>query len=74
MNLAATLTILVANAILFLKQQRSSRMRKAKRKHKTATIMLPVAPAAVPDTALLGVIRRYTPNPTRAPIAIKMRM
>lgn len=72
--MAATFTILVAREILFLKQQRRRRMRNAKRKHTTATMILPVAPAAVPATALVGVISRYTPKPISAPIAIKIRM
>ena len=56
--MAATLMMLVAKDIRLRKQQIKSKMRKAKRKQRTAAIIVPVLPADVADTGLAGVMMR----------------
>lgn len=73
-KLAATLTILVAREILLLKQIMMSKMMNAKTKQITAAMIEPVVPEGLPVTGLVGETSKYTPVPTKAAIARKMRI
>lgn len=73
-NLAETLTILAARAILFLKQINIKRINPAKTKHTTAKIVLAVLSWRIeiePAAPVASAVRTYAPNPTKAAIVKK---
>lgn len=59
--------MLVARAILLLKQHSKSKSKNANKKQTTAPMILPTDPAE--EVAVEGEMIRYTPRPTRPAIA-----